>query len=146
MSTEIIECGNLRENPLIFQKWKQEEIQDYQEIGERELEPFYIYTLKKIFSKDYASQFQKWSWEKIQEYQETIKELELIYAANEIPRSNPESRMKYVTNVLEKIGYGFGKDSSNALAEREGKAKALVLLEDVFLIEKSSFNRFMVIK
>jgi hypothetical protein len=131
----MIDCGSVK--PPIFQKWKQEEIKDYQEIRNKKLEQFYIHAIKKIFSKNYELEFQRWSRGDIKEYQNTIsKELDPIYVANEIPLSDPESRMNYVTNAFKKMGYTFKKDGINHLAIKEGKAKALVFLESVLLIEK----------
>lgn len=134
----------INKRPPLFQPWTKEEIEEYQAIANWELEPSHIYTIKNIFSRDYASQFQKYSREDIQEYQKIEKELEPFYDTKEILRDNPEARMEYITSVLEIIGYNFKTDGSNALAEREGKAKALVLLEGTFLIEKRNYSRIAV--
>lgn len=127
--------------PPVLQPWLEKEIEEYQDIGKRKLEPFYICAIKNIFSE------RNWLKEKIQNYQNTIgKELEPFYYAKGIPRDNPEARMKYITSVLEMIGYNFKRDNTNYLAMEEGKAKALVLLEDTFLTEKNNLEEIEVKK
>ncbi|MFH1522001.1 MAG: hypothetical protein ABIF18_03510 [archaeon] len=121
--------------PPVLQPWLEEEIRDYQAIVNWKLEPYCIHAMKNMFSR------QKWSRAEIEEYQEKKKELAPFYYAMGLPRSNPEARMEYITNVLGIIGYNFKTDNTNYLAVEEGKAKALVLLEDVFLIEKENYSR-----
>ena len=84
-----------------------------------------------------AEIFKKWSGKEIEKYQQIRrKELDPVYIVKEIPSRDPASRVKYVTNLLEKLGaYDFENDIVNSIARQKGKPKALVHLEETVLIE-----------
>ncbi len=133
MREKIIEFDE-EGRPPVLQPWSEKEVGEYQAIVNWELDPYYIHTIKNIFSK------QKWSRKEIQEYQERKKELGPFYYAMGLPRSDPEARMGYITSVLGIIGYNFKTDNINYLAMEEGRAKALVFLESTFLTEKGNYS------
>ena len=140
MVAKTIEFDENGKSPVL-QPWSEEEILDYQEIGKKKLGSFFVYTIKNVFSERNCLR------EKIQNYQNMIgKELEPFYYTKGIPRSDPEARMKYITSILEMLGYNFKRDNTNYLAMEEGKAKALVFLENIFLIEKNNLEEIEIEK
>ena len=89
--------------------------------------------------------FQSWSYEETKEYEGIRKkELNSVYIIKELPLKFPALRIKYLDKLLGKLGYNLKTDSVNVLAKEEGKAKALVFLEEIVLTEfnsAQSFNR-----
>ena len=85
--------------------------------------------------------FTPWSEKEIQEYREIRRrELDSVYIVKEIPLGDPESRVKYATDLLGKLGYDFERESINILASEKGLAQALVRLEEAVLIEFGGYT------
>ena len=88
-----------------------------------------------------AEIFKPWSEKEIQDYKEIRrKELDPVYIVKEIFLGNPESRVKYATDLLGKLGYNFEKDTVNVIACEKGKAKALVSLEETIIREFGGYT------